>query len=69
MSLCGTVIRDNTAKEGGGAIFFVSNDRSGSLRIERSQLGHNPSGQFETAGYPGIFVLAKSVQTVDSTLE
>lgn len=69
LSVCGTVMRDNTAKEGGGAIFFVSNDRSGALHIDRSVLEHNPSGQFETAGYPGIFVLAKSVQTVDSTLD
>jgi hypothetical protein len=43
---------------GGGAIFFVSNDRSGSLVIEDSVLRGNPSDGFETQGYPGIFVLA-----------
>lgn len=58
LSLCGTKIVDNQANEGGGAIFFVSNDLTGTLEIEDSQLCNNPSGQFETQGYPGIFVLA-----------
>lgn len=58
LRLCGTEIRDNEANEGGGGIFYVSNDRSGSLVIEDSVLCNNPSGQFETEGYPGIFVLA-----------
>lgn len=58
LSICGTEIAHNTANEGGGAIFFVSNDRSGSLVITDSLLEDNPSGGFETEGYPGIFVLA-----------
>ena len=49
---------DATAVEGGGAIFFVSNDRSGTLIIEDPLLEVNPSAGFETQGYPGIFVLA-----------
>jgi len=31
LRVCGTRIEDNHANEGGGAIFFVSNDRTGSL--------------------------------------
>ena len=58
LSLCGTKIEHNHANEGGGAIFFVSNDLSGSLEIEDSILCDNPSEGFETQGYPGIFVLA-----------
>jgi len=58
LSVCGTHIANNTANEGGGAIFFVSNDRTGSLVIEDSVLENNPSDGFETQGYPGIFVLA-----------
>ena len=70
LSLCGTLIRDNTAVEGGGAIFFVSNDRSGSLSIRDSTLRHNPSAGFETKGFPGIFALAKGdPQVENSTLE
>ncbi len=58
------------ANEGGGAIFFVSNDRSGSLVIQGSTLSDNLSGQFETDGFPGIFVLPKGPpQVMNSTLE
>src|SRR5580700_841597 len=51
----GTMIEDNTAREGGGAIFFVSDDNTGTLSIEDSSLHGNPSEGFDTAGYPGIF--------------
>ncbi|MFC0530627.1 hypothetical protein [Phytohabitans kaempferiae] len=44
-----------TTREGGGAVFFVSNDRTGSLKIENSTLRRNPSDGFETL--PGIFYL------------
>jgi hypothetical protein len=70
VQIAGSRIEDNHANEGGGAVFFVSNDRSGTMRIEGSTLRHNPSDQFETAGYPGIFFLGASDPTVvDSTLE
>ncbi len=70
LTLCDTVIEDNHAREGGGAIFFVSNDRSGTLHIEDSTLRRNPSEGFETSGFPGIFVRAKeSPAVVNSTLE
>jgi hypothetical protein len=70
LSLCGTTIEHNRANEGGGAIFFVSNDRSGTLSIQNSTLRDNPSDGFETTGYPGIFVLAKGdPDTTGSTLE
>ncbi len=49
----GTAMRDNTAREGGGAIFFVVDAGGGTLKIEYSTLHHNPSGQFQNA--PGIF--------------
>jgi predicted outer membrane repeat protein len=51
----GTVIEDNTAREGGGAIFFVSDDNTGTLTIDDSALHDNPSEGFSTAGFPGIF--------------
>ncbi len=70
LTLCGTRMTDNHANEGGGAIFFVSNDRSGHLIIEDSSLSNNPSDGFETQGYPGIFVLAHEDPTVtNSTIE
>jgi hypothetical protein len=69
LSVCGTLMEHNHAKEGGGAIFFVSNDLTGSLDITDSTLRSNPSDGFETQGFPGIFVLAKTDPTVtNSTL-
>jgi hypothetical protein len=70
LTVRGTRIEDNTANEGGGAIFFVSNDRTGHLIIEGSVLRGNPSLGFETPGYPGIFVLAaEDPQVTDSVIE
>ena len=64
-----SIIRHNHAKEGGGAIFFVSDNLTGSLRIEQSTLHNNPSASFHTAGYPGIFFLgACDPVIIDSTL-
>ena len=51
----GTVIRDNHAREGGGAIFFVSDNNTGTLTIDHSTLHHNPSAGFFTRPFPGIF--------------
>lgn len=70
LQVCGSDINNNTAREGGGAIFFVSNDRSGTLAITNSVLSANPSAGFETAGLPGIFYLGSgSAQVSASTLD
>ncbi len=55
--LAGTRMSRNHAREGGGAVFFVSNDRTGVLEIRRSNLQHNPSDGFENS--PGIFFLGR----------
>jgi hypothetical protein len=69
LRVSGTVIKYNHAREGGGAIFFVSNDRTGTLTIEHSTLHDNPNVGFYTAGYPGIFFLgAGHPVVVDSTI-
>lgn len=69
LSLCGTEITDNVANEGGGGVFFVSNNRTGSMRVQRSLLCNNESLGFETNGFPGVFVLASSDPSVrNSTL-
>jgi hypothetical protein len=57
VTIAGTRMDHNHAREGGGAVFFVSNDRSGTLTIDQSVLRKNPSDEFETQGYPGIFFL------------
>lgn len=67
VDIAGTVIADNTAIEGGGAVFFVSNNRTGNLRIDQSTLQRNTSLGFETAGYPGIFHLGQGPPQVTNT--
>ncbi|MEH0937253.1 hypothetical protein [Micromonospora psammae] len=62
--IAGTIIENNHANEGGGAIFFVSNNRTGTMRIESSTLRRNPSDGFETQGFPGIFFLGARPPTV-----
>ncbi len=64
----GTVIGDNLANEGGGAVFFVSNNRTGTMSITDSVLRSNPSLGFETSGFPGIFVLAAAPPTVVNSI-
>ena len=67
--VAGSTMDDNRAREGGGAIFFVSNDRTGDLVIRSSTLQDNPSAGFETRGYPGIFFLGSGTpQVTDSTI-
>lgn len=69
LDLVDSEMRDNVANEGGGAIFFVSNNRTGELRIAGSTLEGNPSLGFETRGYPGIFYLgAGPPQVTASTI-
>jgi hypothetical protein len=65
--LAGTRMTGNHAREGGGAVFFVSNDRSGVLEIRSSTLRANPSDGFENS--PGIFFLGREQTVVDSIVE
>jgi hypothetical protein len=56
LELCGDRLEQNHANEGGSAVFYVSNDKSGTFTITDSVLTHNPKGTFET--FPGMFVIA-----------
>jgi len=51
--VAGTTMSDNSAREGGGAIFYVVDSGWGRLTLNQSNLDQNPSGQFQNA--PGIF--------------
>ena len=51
--IAGTIMRNNSAREGGGAIFYVVDSGQGKLTLNESHLRHNPSGQFQT--FPGIY--------------
>ncbi|HMI84323.1 MAG TPA: hypothetical protein VK550_09535 [Polyangiaceae bacterium] len=50
-----------TAKrnEGGSAIFFVSNNKTGSITIKDSATRNNPRGTLDTPNLPGFCVIAK----------
>jgi hypothetical protein len=67
LRVLGTRVEYNSANEGGSAIFFVSNDRSGNLLIQDSVLRNNPRGAFETSGYPGIFYLGDGPPQVSNS--
>ena len=59
LDVTSSLIEDNTANEGGSAIFFVSNDMSGEITVTDSITRDNPRGTFETPGLPGFYVIAK----------
>ncbi|HET6334584.1 MAG TPA: hypothetical protein VFG30_15280 [Polyangiales bacterium] len=70
LTICGTRIENNTANEGGGAVFYVSNDDTGTLIFKDSVLKANPSKGFETAPYKGVFVKTdEPVQASGTTFE
>jgi len=56
----GSRFERNRARAGGGAIFYVSNNRTGELYIQDSYIVNNPSDEFETSAYPGFFIIAKA---------
>jgi len=65
---CGTLMEDNHAPEGGSAIFFVSNDTSGTISVTDSTFRNNPKGNFQTS--PGFYVQAKQPLIVmNSTIQ
>jgi hypothetical protein len=53
LTIAGTIMRNNTASEGGGAIFYVVNTGWGTLTLNGSQLSRNVSHGFQN--FPGIF--------------
>jgi hypothetical protein len=70
LDVTSSLIENNKANEGGSAVFFVSNDESGSITIRDSIVRKNPKGTFETPGLPGFYVIAKEPATIiNSTIE
>ncbi len=64
MNVEGSLIENNKANEGGSAIFFVSNNKTGSITIKDSITRNNPKGTFETPNLPGFYVIAKQPATI-----
>jgi len=69
LSVHGTLIEHNRVNAYGAAIFFVTNDHSGDIRIEDSVLRENTGGAWYPL-YPGISMHADTpCVVVDSTIE
>jgi len=70
LTICGSRFHDNVAPEGGGAIFFVSNDLTGTLWIEDTYIWNCPSGGFWTEPYRWLFYLGAGLpQIISSTFD
>ena len=64
-----SLIEDNKANEGGSAVFFVSNNMTGSITIKDSMTRNNPRGTFETPNLFGFYVIAKQpAQIINSQI-
>jgi hypothetical protein len=69
LSLCGVHIEDNDVVQHGSAIFFVSNNHTGDIRIDRTVIRNNTGGSW----YPTQPQISGHADTpivvVDSTIE
>ena len=69
LSLCGTRIERNEVNAYGSAIFFVSNDHSGNIVIDRSVITGNVGGSWYPT-YPQISNHDDTpISVTDSTIE
>jgi hypothetical protein len=69
LSLCGSRIVHNQVVQHGSAIFFVSNDHSGNIVIDRSVITDNVGGSWYPT-YPQISGHADTpIEVTDSTIE
>jgi hypothetical protein len=68
LSIGGSIFTGNHANEGGGAIFFVSNDRTGTMAIRHSTLVGNPNDGFHTPGLAGIYFLGARRPTISHSV-
>jgi hypothetical protein len=69
MNITSSLLENNMANEGGSAVFFVSNDMSGTITVKDSLTQDNPRGTFETANLPGFYVIAKTpLQNINSQI-
>src|SRR5262249_585746 len=59
LNITSSLLEDNLANEGGSAVFFVSDDKRGSITVKDSLTHRNPRGTFETPDLPGFYVIAK----------
>jgi hypothetical protein len=69
LSIGGCAFTGNDAREGGGAVFFVSDNRTGTMEIRHSTLDGNLNAGFQSPGLPGVFFIGARRPTItDSRL-
>jgi hypothetical protein len=68
LTICGSRIHDNQANEGGGAVFFVSNNRTGTLAIDDSYIWNCPSDGFWTNPWPWLFYLGMGAPQISNSV-
>ncbi len=66
LTICGSEVANDSARELAGAVFFVSNDLTGDVVIDRSSFHDNPGVNVQDL--PGFFVLARSRTITNSTI-
>jgi len=60
LNITSSLLENNKANEGGSAVFFVSNNKTGAINVTDSITRGNPRGTFETPNLPGFYVIAKA---------
>ncbi len=69
LSICGSIIQHNDVVQHGSAIFFVSNDHTGNIVIDRSTISMNTGGSWYPT-YPQISGHDDTpIDVTDSTIE
>ena len=63
-----STIKRNRAPEGGPGVFYVSNDRTGTLKITHSTVTKNTGASFWTGKTRSVFFLGKSFVRTGSTI-
>ena len=66
LALCGTKVEQNQVNAYGSAIFFVSNDHSGSVHIQDSEIRNNTGGGWNVL--PGISMHEDTSVTVENSV-
>lgn len=68
LNVTSSLIENSVANEGGSAVFFVSNNMTGTITIKDSTTRNNPRGTFETPGLPGFYVIASGPANVINSM-
>ena len=69
VTVVNSTITGNVAPEGGPGIFYVSNNRTGSLTIQGTTITGNTGQRFHTPPYRNLYFLGRSLSITGSAVE